>query len=978
MFQRVAIKTYKKRPQALLKKQRPPQQPLEEVSEGLVQARKQFWETLDKDRSQRGAEASGRGGERGDGRRGSDEEEEDAKENENRGRLDLNKALHPQPSTQKNTSKPKQPSHLSRQRRYSSSSSSSSSDSDSNTNPSDEDFTLSTSKSKASIKANNSNNRAESRSTRSKRIVPKDPKTSKAFEALKILRNTPTGNRTAARKVIQSSDDDDEEEGESSKVAGVEVDKKKLQVGKKLFRDSDWINKNKEDPEEEEEEEEKSRVLEKVAEQFRGLEVHDRDSSAVSRGGNNKQTKSKKATLEQFGFVSTPRPIKKQEISVAVEKPADIALAAESDSLLTSARNDVEQQNTDVNGVLIADTSVGSSTALSAEYDSALDRAVLFSFGETSTPQGQDEEELSDSKTEKEEKGEVATDLLDELNNSDPKIAQSGDTCEEDFSTHVIDETDEDDRATPQNLNFATPPAIEPRAAIEKAEDSLLAQLLFTPPKQIPTATDFVSPAAEDGQFSVSEDAQYVESQHAPYAVQPPEVVTVADTDSLMDEMLHTLEGVLKLCNQTEPVSFETALSGMRLVGKLQEASYSEVFSYLIPPKTDSNMNDKQNAPRTPFKTLSSARSTRGSKEPPSISAAVKVVPFHGARSENGEVMTIPQLAQEVLVTRALSSFNGFEVGASTLLMPGDGVGLGSKLGELTEEKDGDGEEEIEEDWDVVGSNFVQLISVSICKGPYPDDLLEAWDCWEAEKGTYNERPSEFPPDELYAVLVLRNGGSDLEHYKLRKWSAARSLLLQLTLSLAAAETSLKFEHRDLHWGNVLCMDLKESPGACKRFSVSSAGSTLNRAHTKKNENMCVEVESAGLKATIIDYTWSRCQQGNTILYNAMVDESIFTGDAEEDYQYEIYRMMRAEVRDNWEGFHPRTTVMWMHYLIDKILTVKKTLPRVGAASIASRKALEALRDRVLRYHSMTEMVEGEIINGLEGDFFYGGYRIVS
>jgi hypothetical protein len=66
-----------------------------------------------------------------------------------------------------------------------------------------------------------------------------------------------------------------------------------------------------------------------------------------------------------------------------------------------------------------------------------------------------------------------------------------------------------------------------------------------------------------------------------------------------------------------------------------------------------------------------------------------------------------------------------------------------------------------------------------------------------------------------------------------------------------------------------------------------------------------------------------------------------------------------------------------MHYLIDKILTVKKTLPRIGATSLSSRKALEALRNRVLKYNSMTEMVDGEIINGLPGDFFDGGYKLM-
>jgi len=62
-----------------------------------------------------------------------------------------------------------------------------------------------------------------------------------------------------------------------------------------------------------------------------------------------------------------------------------------------------------------------------------------------------------------------------------------------------------------------------------------------------------------------------------------------------------------------------------------------------------------------------------------------------------------------------------------------------------------------------------------------------------------------FPNSQLFAILVLANGGQDLEHYNLKSWPATKSILLQLMLSLATAESShLRFEHRDLHWGNVL------------------------------------------------------------------------------------------------------------------------------------------------------------------------------
>jgi len=40
----------------------------------------------------------------------------------------------------------------------------------------------------------------------------------------------------------------------------------------------------------------------------------------------------------------------------------------------------------------------------------------------------------------------------------------------------------------------------------------------------------------------------------------------------------------------------------------------------------------------------------------------------------------------------------------------------------------------------------------------------------------------------LYAVLVLENGGTDLEHSKLPSFYAAKSILFQVALSLAVVE----------------------------------------------------------------------------------------------------------------------------------------------------------------------------------------------
>jgi hypothetical protein len=51
-----------------------------------------------------------------------------------------------------------------------------------------------------------------------------------------------------------------------------------------------------------------------------------------------------------------------------------------------------------------------------------------------------------------------------------------------------------------------------------------------------------------------------------------------------------------------------------------------------------------------------------------------------------------------------------------------------------------------------------------------------------------------FKEDQLYAVVCLAHGGSDLETVRLKTWSEAASILWQVAESLSRAEREMQFE----------------------------------------------------------------------------------------------------------------------------------------------------------------------------------------
>ncbi|KAI7955298.1 hypothetical protein MJO28_005698 [Puccinia striiformis f. sp. tritici] len=62
----------------------------------------------------------------------------------------------------------------------------------------------------------------------------------------------------------------------------------------------------------------------------------------------------------------------------------------------------------------------------------------------------------------------------------------------------------------------------------------------------------------------------------------------------------------------------------------------------------------------------------------------------------------------------------------------------------------------------------------------------------------------KFSTSRLYCCLSFGHAGKDLEASSLNGWQQAASILEQATSALSQAKEEYKFEHQDLHWGNLL------------------------------------------------------------------------------------------------------------------------------------------------------------------------------
>ena len=399
---------------------------------------------------------------------------------------------------------------------------------------------------------------------------------------------------------------------------------------------------------------------------------------------------------------------------------------------------------------------------------------------------------------------------------------------------------------------------------------------------------------------------------HKSPSIAPPKAGTKREEESSGDPEIHHLEPILSFCSDGSKNSSLTTFSCWSAtlepyftIVKIAEASYGEVYRLCLKqPHPKFTSSDESVLKILPL------------KPPPSTSKKRK----SAAQKRRQEQMSEPSnVASEVKLLQRMTPIPGF-------------------------------------------TNFRGVLTL---KGKPSQVFVDAWKTFddaqpENEKSVFPNpsKKGSYDNEQLWTVIEMQDAGVDLEHVSLRTIWEVWDVFWGVALSLAKGEEEAKFEHRDLHLGNI-CVRPNRKNEVAGETSIRNFGSK--------------KLGFAGLETTIIDYTLSRAQMTSAqdVAYlNLEEQPELFEQDAKQDYQYEIYRYMRTAVqmmepqeddnhisgtsqpcslthkRGQWEGFYPLTNAIWLHYVLHKLMqamgdvTERVGIPRLHFGSTDENDSL--------------------------------------
>jgi serine/threonine-protein kinase haspin len=253
---------------------------------------------------------------------------------------------------------------------------------------------------------------------------------------------------------------------------------------------------------------------------------------------------------------------------------------------------------------------------------------------------------------------------------------------------------------------------------------------------------------------------------------------------------------------------------------------------------------------------------------------------------------------------------------------------------------------------------FTNYRALHILQGRPSKPFVQAWKEWNKarRKGEKSEFPdpsrkANYDENQYWAVIEMQDAGTDVEKLiedeakdkasvdenGLRSIWATWDIFWQTALAVAKGESAARFEHRDLHLGNI-CVRRKgddhiELPDVHERklgftnLETTIIDYTLSRADMTSSPRQTPQSSSSDSSQDSVESVSTDRDEEVEVAYNPLQKQpQIFEGDAEDEYQYEIYRYMckivshqeKSEL-DPWRPYQPKTNLLWLHFVLHKL-----------------------------------------------------------
>lgn len=229
---------------------------------------------------------------------------------------------------------------------------------------------------------------------------------------------------------------------------------------------------------------------------------------------------------------------------------------------------------------------------------------------------------------------------------------------------------------------------------------------------------------------------------------------------------------------------------------------------------------------------------------------------------------------------------------------------------------------------------FARLKLACVLKGEYCNELLKEWDFGHVleDPGT---RPDYYGPSQLYLVHVSSYGGTTLKDHVFQLWHQMVRFFWGLTRILKTAELLYRFEHRNLNWENVL-IGGNEDDEPFRICSGTTAASSLDQT---SDESVPSETYGADSRVTVVGLSSARMESGGKVTVGSAQGKRPIL---EEDSDYPIYDIIDGFIGEDPEAFCPKTSVAWLHYIVDKLFKKGLEVPEKPT------EALDKLKRRVV------------------------------